>query len=76
MKGTYDDNEKTCLTHMVNAYSVDTGLVSGQLKTSSKSNEKTTIPERLKLIRVKGSVMSLDAVGRAPRMSYTFVKSL
>lgn len=52
-----------CLTHMVNAYSVDTGLVLGQLKTSSKSNEITTIPELLKLIRVKDRVISVDAMG-------------
>ncbi len=39
LKGTYDYSEKKCLTHMVNAYSVDTGLVLGQLKTSAKSNE-------------------------------------
>lgn len=63
LKGTYDHSKKKCLTHMVNAYSVDTGLVLGQLKTSSKSNEITTIPELLKLIKVKGRVISVDAMG-------------
>ena len=48
---------------MVNAYSVDTGLVLGQLKTNAKSNEITIIPELLKLIRVKGRVISVDAMG-------------
>lgn len=48
---------------MVNAYSVDTGLVLRQLKTSSKSNEITTITELLKLIKVKGRVISVDAMG-------------
>ncbi|WP_375320587.1 ISAs1 family transposase [Aliivibrio logei] len=63
LKGTYDYSKKKCLTHMVNAYSVDTGLVLSQLKTSSKSNEIKTIPELLKLIRVKGRVISVDAMG-------------
>ncbi|EGU33602.1 putative transposase yncI [Vibrio scophthalmi LMG 19158] len=63
LKGTYDNREKKCLTHMVNAYSFDTGLVFGQLITSSKSNEITTIQELLKLLRVKGRVISLDAMG-------------
>jgi predicted transposase YbfD/YdcC len=44
---------------MVNAYSVDTGLVLGQLKTSSKSNEITAILELLKLIGVKGRIIRL-----------------
>ena len=63
LKGTYDYSKKKCSTHMVNAYSVDTGLVLGQLKTNSKSNEITTIPELLNLIKVKGRVISLDAMG-------------
>ncbi len=63
LKGTYDYSQKKCLTHMVNAYSVDTGLVLGQLKTNLKSNEITVIPELLKLIRVNGRVISLDAMG-------------
>ncbi|BEI22400.1 ISAs1 family transposase [Vibrio fluvialis] len=63
LKGTYDCGAKKCLTHMVNTYSVDTGLVLGQLKTNSKSNEITIIPELLKLVRVKGRVISFDAMG-------------
>lgn len=63
LRGTYDYSKNKCLTHMVNAYSVDTGLVLGQLKTDSKSNEITTIPEILKLIKVKNRTISLDAMG-------------
>ncbi|WP_420911019.1 ISAs1 family transposase [Vibrio aestuarianus] len=48
---------------MVDAYSVDTGLVLGQIKTDTKSNEVTTIPKLLKLIKVSNRVISLDAMG-------------
>ncbi|WP_425304501.1 ISAs1 family transposase [Vibrio navarrensis] len=44
-------------------YSVDTGLVLGQLKTDEKSNEITLIPQILKLIQVEDRVISLDAMG-------------
>lgn len=63
LKGTYDYSKNKCLTHMVNAYSVDTGLVLGQLKTDEKSNEITLIPQILKLIQVEDRVISLDAMG-------------
>ncbi|MDE1311754.1 ISAs1 family transposase [Vibrio aestuarianus] len=63
LRGTYDYSKNKYLTHMVNAYSVDAGLVLGQLKTDVKSNEITLIPEILKLIKVKGRVISLDAMG-------------
>lgn len=61
--GMYDYSKNKCLTHMVNTYSVDAGLVLGQLKTDIKSNEIMLIPEILKLIKVKGRVISLDAMG-------------
>ncbi|WP_342609832.1 ISAs1 family transposase [Vibrio tritonius] len=63
LRGTYDYSKNKCLVHMVNAYSVDTGLVLGQVKTDVKSNEITIIPELLKLIKVQGRVISLDAMG-------------
>ncbi len=63
LRGTYDYSKNKCLAHMVNAYSVDTGLVLAQVKTNEKSNEINAIPELLKLLRVKGRVISLDAMG-------------
>ena len=63
LKGTFDPAKKKCLAHMINAYSVDTGLVLGQVKTSDKSNEIKALPEILKLIKVKGKMISLDAMG-------------
>ena len=35
----------------------------GQLKTPSKSNEITAIPELLKLLAVKGCMVTIDAMG-------------
>ena len=49
--------------HMVNAWAVKNRLVLGQVKTDDKSNEITAIPELLKLIDVKGCVVTIDAMG-------------
>ena len=39
------------------------GLVMGQLKTDSKSNEITAIPELLQLLAIKGCIVTMDAMG-------------
>ena len=49
--------------HMVNAWAVKNRLVLGQVKTEDKSNEITAIPELLKVIDVKGCVVTIDAMG-------------
>ncbi|WPC74257.1 ISAs1 family transposase [Vibrio porteresiae] len=48
LRGTYDHSNNKHLVHMVNAYSVDTGLILGQVKTDVKSNEITIIPQTVK----------------------------
>lgn len=49
--------------HIVNAYSCVNGLTLGQIKTDTKSNEITAIPELLKALAIKDSVITLDAMG-------------
>jgi predicted transposase YbfD/YdcC len=49
--------------HMVNAWAVQHGLVLGQVKTAAKSNEITAIPELLRLLDLKGTVVTVDAMG-------------
>jgi predicted transposase YbfD/YdcC len=49
--------------HMVNAWAVENRLILGQIKTEDKSNEITAIPELLKIIDIKGCVVTTDAMG-------------
>lgn len=49
--------------HMVSAWASKAGLVLGQVKTSEKSNEITAIPELLKVLEVKGAIVTIDAMG-------------
>lgn len=49
--------------HVLTAWATDQGLCLGQLRVDDKSNEITAIPELLKRISVKGSVVTIDAMG-------------
>ncbi|MBU0683776.1 MAG: ISAs1 family transposase [Candidatus Omnitrophica bacterium] len=49
--------------HMVSAFSCAHRLVLGQIKTDEKSNEITAIPELLNVINIKGSIITIDAMG-------------
>jgi predicted transposase YbfD/YdcC len=49
--------------HMVSAWAHANGMVLGQRKTDEKSNEITAIPELLKLLQLKGCVVTIDAIG-------------
>lgn len=49
--------------HMVSALACESGLVLGQVRTADKSNEIVAIPEVLKLLSLKGSLVSIDAMG-------------
>ena len=49
--------------HMVSAWSVENHLALGQVATHAKSNEITAIPELIKLLDLKGAVVTIDAMG-------------
>lgn len=63
LRGSYNRNDRQSAIHMVNAFASDNGMVLGQVKTESKSNEVTAIPELLKLLEIKGCLISIDAMG-------------
>jgi len=49
--------------HMINAWSCANGVCLGQLKVDDKSNEIPAVPELLKLLYIKGAIITLDAMG-------------
>jgi predicted transposase YbfD/YdcC len=50
--------------HMLSAWCSDHGgLVMGQIKTDSKSNEITAMPDLLQLLAIKGCIVTIDAMG-------------
>ena len=50
-------------THIVSAWASTNRLVLGQLACEEKSNEITAIPELLKLLEIKGCIVTIDAMG-------------
>nr|WP_035627828.1 ISAs1 family transposase [Herminiimonas sp. CN] len=56
-------NGKQSAIHLVSAWSSASGLTLGQVKTADKSNEITAIPELLSALDIKGSIITIDAMG-------------
>ena len=64
VRASFDRATAASPLHMVSAWcSQNGGLVMGQLKTDSKSNEITAIPELLQLLALKGCIVTMDAMG-------------
>ena len=49
--------------HVVSAWAASNGLVLGELATEEKSNEITAIPELLRILDIKGCIITIDAMG-------------
>jgi len=63
VRGSYDKKSKKSAIHMVSAFAANNGVVLGQVKTAEKSNEITAIPALLDLLDIKGSIVTIDAMG-------------
>ena len=63
LRHSYDTASNQSAIHMVNAWACKNRLVLGQLKTEEKSNEITAIPELLRVLDIKGSIVTIDAMG-------------
>jgi predicted transposase YbfD/YdcC len=61
VRGSHDGGKAAI--HMVSAWACTNRLVLGQVKTEEKSNEITAIPELLKLLVLKGCIVTIDAMG-------------
>jgi predicted transposase YbfD/YdcC len=62
-RGAHDAKKGIKMLHMVSAWASDNQILLGQVKTNDKSNEITAIPELLDIIDVKGSTVTIDAMG-------------
>lgn len=59
---------------MVSAWSCRNQLVLGQQKVADKSNEITAIPELLSLLDIKGTVITIDAMGTQKEIATKIVE--
>lgn len=62
-RGSHDRANGKQAIHIVSAWAVESGLSLGQVKVNDKSNEITAIPELLKLLKLNGCLVTIDAMG-------------
>jgi predicted transposase YbfD/YdcC len=64
VKASFDRATAASPLHMLSAWcSEQGGLVLGQRKTETKSNEITAIPDLLQLLAISGCIVTIDAMG-------------
>jgi len=63
LRRSHDRGGMKSALHVVCAWSVENHLVLGQEAVADKSNEITAIPELLKLLELKGAIVTIDAMG-------------
>lgn len=63
VRRSHDRGRGKAAIHMVSAWACDNRLVLGQVKTDEKSNEITAIPQLLRVLELKGCIVTIDAMG-------------
>ena len=63
LRRSYQQGGAKAPIHMISAWANRQRLVLGQVKVADKSNEITAIPQLLDLLTVKGSIVTIDAMG-------------
>src|SRR6218665_728725 len=61
LRGSHDGARSPI--HLVSAWSSTVALTLGQVRTADKSNEITAIPELLQALDIRGSTITIDAMG-------------
>lgn len=63
LRHSYDKSNHQSAIAMVSAWAQQNGLVLGQIKVDNKSNEITAMPQLLKVLYLKGAIVTIDAMG-------------
>jgi len=63
IRGSKDNFHHRSPLHSVHAWSVENGICLGQIACGEKTNEITAIPQLLELLDIKGSIITIDAMG-------------
>jgi predicted transposase YbfD/YdcC len=61
--------------HSVSVWASDFGLSLGQVACAEKSNEITAIPELLRLVDIKGAIITIDAMGTQKAIADQIIES-
>lgn len=73
MRGSKSITENKKPVHIVSAWAAQNGLVLGEIATEEKSNEITAIPKLLKMLDLKGCIVTIDAMGTQKEITKAIV---
>lgn len=74
LRGSYDSASDRKAIHMINAWACRNNIILGQFKTEEKSNEITAIPELLKVLDLKGNIVTIDAMGCQKKIAQQIIE--
>jgi predicted transposase YbfD/YdcC len=63
LRRSHDRQKGLGALHLVSVWASEYGLSLGQMACAEESNEITAIPELLKLVDIKGAIVTIDAMG-------------
>jgi predicted transposase YbfD/YdcC len=63
LRRSHNHSKGLGVLHSVSVWASELGLSLGQVACAEKSNEITAIPELLRLVDIKGSIITIDAMG-------------
>jgi len=69
LRGSHDRSKGKSPIHMVSAWSAANGIVLGQIAVGDKSNEITAIPKLIKILDLKGLIVTIDAMGTQTKIA-------
>ena len=68
-------NKDQPMKYVVSAWADDNNLVLGQLKVADKSNEITAVPELLRVLELRGCIVTLDAMGCQKKIAKEIIEA-
>jgi predicted transposase YbfD/YdcC len=71
---SHDHNKGLGALHSVSVWASEYGLSLGQVACAEKSNEITAIPELLRLVDIKGAIITIDAMGTQKAIAEQIIK--
>jgi len=69
LRGTAAANTKQEMVHVLRAWVSKAGISAGQVVCREKSNELEALPRLLELLELKGTLVSIDAMGTHPHIA-------
>jgi predicted transposase YbfD/YdcC len=75
LRRSHDRRKGLGALHSVSVWASDFGLSLGQVACAEKSNEITAIPELLRLVDIKGAIITIDAMGTQKAIAKQIIES-